>query len=130
MSKTGNDATEQMCDRVGAWCRQVYPKNGAKLMASDMDISERTAKSFLAGQSWPCHRTLADMSAKWGSTFIQFITEPAMQAGDTGDIHALRSAITAIQTRLDRMEAQEAYRNRPLAYFPSSGAYGLGGGVK
>ena len=140
MSMKGNRMYDQsatmdcMNDRVGHWCHQLYAeRGGAKQLARDLNISERTAKNLMSG-SWPCQRTLADMIALWGALFIQFITEPAMQAGHNGDIHALRSAVTAIQTRLDKMEAADSQSSVPMAHSQGGSALaGLGqiaGGAK
>ena len=133
MSKTGNrmhdDTTlDLMSGRVGAWCRQAYPRHGAKLMAADLGISERTSKALLSG-SWPCQRTLADMIAKWGTPFIQFITEPAMQAGQPSlreNIHALRCSISAIESKLVELESDHvlvARRDVPVSHATGGGSF-------
>lgn len=92
--------TTEMGQRVAVWLRREYPRDGAKLIARDLDASPHTTRRWLTG-ALPENRHMAVMARRWGRRFLAFVFEPA--TGPIPDL-ALDEELRELRQRLARLE--------------------------
>jgi len=110
-SSSANAIDLDLGDRVRAWLRDTaYPGDcKAKRIARDFDVSEGTAKLWLAGKL-PESRWLKKMAQRWGWDFWNFVGQPLCGGlGRATDPANLRSELGALQARLARLEARQQH---------------------
>ena len=91
--------------RVAAFLRHRYPKNRAKLIARDLDVSPPTAERWLYGDDPPSWRIEA-MYRLWGEPLIRAVFPEAFAASDRR-IAELEAALAEERRRVpDRANEQ------------------------
>lgn len=95
-----NEIMDAMAATVGAWMRDVYPRNTAKLAARALGTSHHTTIKILKGKL-PENRLLVKMILLWGKDFSDRLLEPALSVtAIEADIRTLRGRNLALKAEI------------------------------
>ena len=107
------DIQVSLGQQIAAFLRQRYPKNAAKLIATEFDVSIATAERWLAGVHLSA-KHIAQMQAKWGEPFTRAAVPGTFAAADAhaatlaAELEAARKARDAAELEGQRRRAEEA----------------------
>ena len=107
------DAQQTLGPNVAAFLRQRFPKNAAKLIATEFGVSIATAERWLAGIHLSA-KHIAQMQAKWGEPFTRaafprtFLAVDAANTSLSAELEAARQARDVAEQELQRRRDEEA----------------------
>lgn len=108
---------EEMGQRVSAWLRRTYPRDGAKLLAQDFQVSPATTKRWFQG-ALPENRHMAMMASRWGKRFVAYVFEPVVgpwrDYGLDDELREVKARIARLEVDLEGSRSDQGHDGAPL----------------
>lgn len=87
--------------RIAEWLRETFPRNGAKIVANEFDVSPHTTKRWFLGVR-PANEHFDAMAARWGWRFLSFVYQGVLpEPPSSDDLGAELQELKGLLARLE-----------------------------